>query len=205
MSYTLWTLLETCRHRSVGYVIYQRQPCWVHCIGGQNVVRNGLESKVANEQDSRLHCSENLWCTQRNSHIVLLKVGLYFYLLAGLSWILSEADLEPNIWGMWFVKKTLPGETSEELWEAEWEREGAKEGSSLWWSRSSPGLTRTGRALQCLLIPQNFSHRKPRVRGVFNSCHLHTTSHWVLVTLWRWRQQQSRRVLWISLPAPGSP
>lgn len=51
--------------------------------------------------------------------MALIKVGLYFYLPAGLSWILSEADLEPSIWVKWFTKETLPGETSEELWEAD--------------------------------------------------------------------------------------
>lgn len=56
---------------------------------------------------------------QQSSHMVLIKAGLYFYLPAGLSRILSEADFEPSIWVKWFTKETLPGETSEELWEAD--------------------------------------------------------------------------------------
>ena len=67
------------------------------------------------------------------------RAGLYFYLLTGLSWILSGADLEPSIWVKWFIlKETFPGETREELW-----KQNGMEGRSFWWSRPIFSLIQT--------------------------------------------------------------
>lgn len=55
----------------------------------QSVVRSGVTCTALRSRDAHKQ--------QQSSHTVPIEVGLCFYLLAGLSWILSEAYLEPSI------------------------------------------------------------------------------------------------------------